>query len=47
VWFGVAASWQRDFDHVVYSQTSSTYDTSPPGSTTVTLSFGVILWRPQ
>ncbi len=46
VWFGVAASWQRDFDHVTYAG-GATYDSSPPGTTTVTLSFGVILWRPQ
>ncbi len=45
VWFGFSASGAHDTDHVVYSQTKTTYDTANPWNTTVTLSFGVELWR--
>jgi hypothetical protein len=45
VWFGVSASGAHDTDHVVYSQSHTTYDTANPWTTTLTLSFGVELWR--
>ncbi len=45
VWFGVAASYTRDSDHTVYTQASRAYDSVHPGTTSVTLSFGVALWR--
>jgi hypothetical protein len=45
VWFGFSASGIHDTDHVVYTQTRTTYETTNPWTTTVTLSFGVELWR--
>jgi hypothetical protein len=45
LWLGVAASYTRDSDHVVYAQAGKSYDPASPGTTAVTLELGLTLWR--
>lgn len=47
VWLGLAASYTRDSDRLVYTVPSGSvaYGSANPGTIAVTLSFGVILWR--
>jgi hypothetical protein len=46
-WMGVSASYARDSDHLVYPLAGTAYDTVHPGNTSVTLAFGLALWRPR
>jgi hypothetical protein len=46
-WMGLSGSYTRDSDHLVYPQAGASYDTVHPGTTTVTLTLGLTLWRPR
>jgi len=45
VWLGLAGSYTRDSDRLVYTVPAVAYDSARPGTIAVTLSFGVALWR--
>jgi hypothetical protein len=46
-WMGLSASYSRDSDHLVFTQAGTAYDSAHPGTTSVTLAFGLALWRPR
>ena len=46
-WLALFVSFKRDFDHLTYESTNTTFDTASPADFTGGAAFGLSLWRPR